>query len=152
MKKAKIIYRILVGRSVRAVLLYRLSSWCYKNRLKLFSQIFWSLNVMLHSLEISPLAVIGKNFKISHTVGIVIGAGTVIGDNVTIYQNVTLGAKGEGSDKYPTLGNDVKIYPGAVVVGNILIGDNATVAPNAVVIHNVPSNYKAMGIPAKMYK
>ena len=154
MQTLKKIYQIMVGRSIRAVVIFRISSWCYRNHLKLFGQLFWSLNVILHAIEISPLAIIGKNFRIAHTVGTVIGAGTVIGNNVIIYQNVTLGSKEDdhGNLTYPRIGDNVKIFPGSVVIGAIEIGENGIVAPNAVVLKNVPPNNKAMGIPAKLYK
>nr|WP_239585956.1 hypothetical protein [Bacillus mesophilus] len=96
------------------------------------------------------MAKIGKDLKIAHSVGIVIGAGTSVGKNLSIYQNVTIGSKIDrnGKAQYPIIGDNVTLYPGCVVIGNITIGDDAVVAPNAVVIKDVPSKTVAMGIPA----
>lgn len=144
-------YHILMGKSIRAVYIYRISSWFYKKKIKPFGQVFWSLNVALHGIEISPLAKVGSNFRLAHTVGTVIGDGAIIGDNVTIYQNVTLGSKLYDKElKYPTLGNGVSIYPGSIIIGDIKVGDNAVIGANSVVLRDVPSGAVVAGSPAKI--
>lgn len=150
MVKLKTIWQIVIGRPKRAVFIFRLSSWFYSKKIKFLGQFFWSLNVALHSIDIAPQAIIGKNFRIAHTVGIVIGGGVVIEDNVTIYQNVTLGTKGSKSEgnTYPIICSNTLLYPGCVVVGSVKIGENSVVAPNSVVIRNISPNSIAMGIPA----
>lgn len=150
MKKLKTIWQIFVGRPKRAIFIFRISSWFYNRGFKVLGQFFWSLNITLHAIDISPTAKIGRNFRIAHTVGTVIGGEVVIKDNVTIYQNVTLGTKGNRSKgrTYPTIENNVCLYPGCVIVGAITIGENAIVAPNAVVIRNVSPDSTAVGIPA----
>lgn len=146
----KLIYQFMIGRSVRAVILFRISSFFYNNKLKVIGQLFWSLNLMLHSLEISPKAKIGKKFVIAHTPGIVIGGGTIIGNNVKIYQNVTLGV--DKNKKYPIVCDGVTIYPGAVIIGGIKIGEGATIGANAFVNKNVEAHSVVVGVPARPLK
>lgn len=90
---------------------------------------------------------VGKNLKIEHHQGIVIGRNAVLGDNCTIYQQVTLGQKEE---KFPTVGNNVVIYPGARIIGDITIGNNVVIGTNAVVLKSVPDNCIVAGVPAKI--
>lgn len=104
-------------------------------------------NLKKYGCIIAPSAEIGENLKLPHPMGVIIGEGAKIGDNCTIYQQVTIGQK---DDKYPTLGNNVIIYAGAKVVGNIKIGNNVVIGANAVVIKDVPDNCTAVGIPARI--
>ncbi|WP_133253988.1 serine O-acetyltransferase [Paenibacillus xerothermodurans] len=106
------------------------------------------MNLLLHSIEISPLARIGPGLVIPHTLGIVIGGGAVIGRDVTIYQNVTIGTKNGKDYRYPSIGDNTVLFSGCVVVGPIKIGNNAVVGANAVVVSDVPNDSIALGIPA----
>jgi serine O-acetyltransferase len=107
----------------------------------------------LTGIEIHPGATIGKNFFIDHGAGVVIGETTEIGDNCTLYQGVTLGGTGKDVGKrHPTLGNNVMVGAGAKVLGPLKIGDNSKIAANAVVLHEVPENSTAVGIPAKVVR
>jgi serine O-acetyltransferase len=102
---------------------------------------------------ISPKALISKDIKFPHPVGIIIGDGVEIGTGCTIYQGVTLGAgrKGEGKlNKYPTIGRNVIIYSGAVIIGDVKVGDNSVIGANSVVIKNVPENSVAVGVPSRV--
>lgn len=99
---------------------------------------------------ISSKAEIGENLKLPHPLGIVIGSGVKIGSNCWIYQNVTIGRKAEEVCKYPSIGDNVKIYSGAVLVGNIKIGDNAIIGANSFVMQDVPNNAIAVGSPARI--
>lgn len=102
-------------------------------------------------IEIHPGATIGRRFFIDHGMGVVIGETTIIGDDVTLYQGVTLGGTGKETGKrHPTLGNNVVVGVGASVLGAITIGDNSKVGGGAVVIEDVPANATAVGIPAKV--
>lgn len=104
-------------------------------------------------IEIHPGATIGKNFFIDHGIGTVIGETTIIGNNVTIFHNVTLGGIGsEKGKRHPTIGNNVLIGTGASILGNITIGDNVKIGANAVVLKDIKSNVTAVGIPAKIVK
>ena len=102
-------------------------------------------------IEIHPGAKIGKRVFIDHGVGVVIGETAVIGDDVTIYQGVTLGGTGgEKGKRHPTVGNGVVIGADAIVLGNIKVGDNARIGAGAVVTKSVPANSTVVGNPARI--
>ncbi len=104
-------------------------------------------------IEIHPGATIGRRLVIDHGTGIVIGETTEIGDDVLIYQGVTLGGTGKDVGKrHPTVGNNVMISAGAKVLGPIKIGDNSRVAAGAVVLKDVPPNSTVVGVPAKVVR
>lgn len=104
----------------------------------------------LTGIEIHPGAKIGKGLFIDHGMGVVIGETAEIGDNCTIYQGVTLGGTGKHTGKrHPTLGNNVMVGSGAKVLGPFKVGDGAKIAAGAVVLHEVPENSTAVGIPAR---
>ncbi len=104
-------------------------------------------------IEIHPGAVIGKRFFIDHGCGVVIGETTVIGDDVTLYQGVTLGGTGKDTGKrHPTIGNNVLIGAGTKVLGPFKIGDNTNIAAGSVVLHAIPPNCTAVGTPARVVK
>ena len=104
-------------------------------------------------IEIHPGACIGKGFFIDHGDGVVIGETTVIGDNVTLYQGVTLGGTGKDVGKrHPTIGDNVVIGAGAKVLGPLKIGDNSRVAANSVVLRDIPPDSTAVGVPAKVVR
>lgn len=104
-------------------------------------------------IEIHPGAKIGKGLFIDHGSGVVIGETTEIGDNCTIYQNVTLGGTGKETGKrHPTLGDNVMVGAGARVLGPFKVGDNCKIAANAVVLTEVPPNSTAVGVPARVVK
>mgnify|MGYP000261900089 CR=1 FL=1 len=103
--------------------------------------------------EVHPGASIGKGFFIDHGDGVVIGETTIIGDNVTLYQGVTLGGTGKDTGKrHPTLGNNVLVGSGAKVLGPFKVGDNARIAAGAVVLSEIPPNATAVGVPARVVK
>ncbi len=104
-------------------------------------------------IEIHPGAQIGKGFFIDHGTGVVIGETTIIGDNVTLYQGVTLGGTGkEHGKRHPTIGNNVMIGAGAKVLGSITIGDNVKVAAGAVILKDIPDNCTVVGVPGRVVK
>ncbi len=104
-------------------------------------------------IEIHPGATIGKGLFIDHGMGVVIGETAEIGDNCTLYQNVTLGGTGKDTGKrHPTLGNNVLVGSGAKVLGPFRVGDNARIAAGAVVLSEVPDNATAVGVPAKIVR
>mgnify|MGYP000684741091 CR=1 FL=1 len=104
-------------------------------------------------IEIHPGACIGKGFFIDHGDGVVIGETTVIGDNVTLYQGVTLGGTGKDVGKrHPTLGNNVMVGAGAKVLGPFRVGNNARIAANAVVLREVPDNATVVGVPGRIVR
>jgi len=104
-------------------------------------------------IEIHPGATIGKRFFIDHGMGVVIGETTIIGDDVLIYQGVTLGGTGkELGKRHPTIGNFVTVGAGAKVLGNITIGNYSTIGAGSVVIENVPEHCTVVGIPGRIVK
>jgi len=109
------------------------------------------LTRIITGIEIHPKATIGNRFFIDHGEGVVIGETAIIGDDVLIYQQVTLGGTGKDTGKrHPTIGNNVIIGAGAKVLGNITIGDNVRIGAGSVVIDNVPENSTVVGIPGKV--
>jgi serine O-acetyltransferase len=104
-------------------------------------------------IEIHPGAQIGKGFFIDHGNGVIIGETTIIGDNVTLYQGVTLGGTGkEHGKRHPTIGNNVMISAGAKILGSFTIGDNSKVGAGSVVLEEVPPNSTVVGIPGRVVK
>ncbi|MEZ9576860.1 MULTISPECIES: serine O-acetyltransferase [unclassified Vibrio] len=104
-----------------------------------------------YASNISSRCQFGSNLMFKHPIGIVIGDGVKIGSNVTIYQNVTIGARRLGEGKvnlYPTLGNNITVYTGAVILGNVKIGNDCIIAANAVVLKDMPAGTIAKGVPA----
>lgn len=102
-------------------------------------------------VEIHPCAEIGERLFIDHGMGVVIGETTIIGDDVTLYQGVTLGGTGKETGKrHPTLGNNVVVGVGASVLGSVTIGDNSKIGAGAVVITDVPPNSTVVGIPGRI--
>lgn len=137
------------------VLIIRISLFFASMNLNAFSKFFSLINVVLFGMECSTKTVIGPGLFIPHTFGIVIGAHS-IGDNATIYQGVTIGAKEldftHQSSSRPIIGNNVTIASGAKVLGGIVVGDNVVIASNAVVINDVTSMTIVGGVPAKIIK
>lgn len=139
--------------SFKAIRAYRKAHWFYEH--KHFFIARWISQRALHKtgIEIHPGAKIGKGLFIDHGSGVVIGETTEIGDNCTLYQNVTLGGTGKDVGKrHPTLGNNVMVGAGARVLGPFKIGDNSKIAANAVVLEEVPPNATAVGVPASVVK
>ena len=109
------------------------------------------LTRIITGIEIHPRARIGRRFFIDHGEGVVIGETTIIGDDVLIYQQVTLGGTGnEHGKRHPTIGNNVIIGAGAKILGNITIGDNTRVGAGSVVVDNVPEHCTVVGVPGRV--
>lgn len=100
-----------------------------------------------YNVLVSRNTKIGKNFRPEHYLGLVIGSGVIIGDNCVTYQQVTLGQK---NDLYPQIGDNVTIYAGAKIIGDIKIGDNVIIGANAVVLKDIPNGCTAVGVPARV--
>ena len=136
-----------------AVLAYRLSHKLYKKNMHFAARMVSQGARFLTGIEIHPGATIGKGLFIDHGSAVVIGETAEIGDNCTIYQGVTLGGTGKDVGKrHPTLGNNVMVGSGAKVLGPFKVGDNSTIAANAVVLEEIPSNSTAVGIPARVVR
>ncbi|MDD3693616.1 MAG: serine O-acetyltransferase [Oscillospiraceae bacterium] len=137
----------------KAVRAYRRANWFYRHNMKFIARWISQRCVRKTNIEIHPAATIGRRLFIDHGTGVVIGETTVIGDDCTIYQGVTLGGTGKDKGKrHPTLGNGVMVGAGAKVLGPITIGDNSRVAAGAVVLNNIPENCTAVGVPARIVR
>ena len=136
-----------------AVLVHRITHWLWQRNLKWLARVLSNVARLFTGIEIHPGAVIGRRVFIDHGMGVVIGETTIVGDNVLLYQGVTLGGTGKETGKrHPTLGNNVVIGAGAKILGDITIGDNSYIGANAVVIKNVPPNSTVVGIPGRITK
>jgi serine O-acetyltransferase len=125
---------------VHALWGHRISHFLWRINLKLIARIHSNLLRSATGIEIHPAAKIGRRFFIDHGMGVVIGATAVVGDDVMIYHDVTLGARGIGSGKrHPTIGNNVVIGAGARVLGDIKVGEGAKISANMVVTKEVPA-------------
>lgn len=144
---------ILLYPGLHAIVAHRYAHFMYKHKLYLTARIISQVSRMFTGIEIHPGATIGKGLFIDHGMGIVIGETAEIGDNCTLYQNVTLGGTGKDKGKrHPTIGNNVLIGCGAKVLGPFTVGDNAKIAANAVVLSEVPENSTAVGVPARVVR
>jgi len=142
---------ILCYPGLHALIGYRIAHWFYQHKCFLLARLISQVIRFFTGIEIHPGARIGEGFFIDHGMGVVIGETTEIGDNVTIYQGVTLGGTGkERGKRHPTIGNNVIIATGAKVLGSITIGDNAKVGAGAVVIKPVPPNSTVVGVPGRV--
>lgn len=137
----------------RAVRAYRRANWFHRHGMKFIARAISQRARRKTGVEIHPGATIGRGLFIDHGMGVVIGETAEIGDNCTIYQNVTLGGTGKDQGKrHPTLGNNVLVGSGAKVLGPFTVGDNARVAAGAVVLDAVPPNATAVGVPARVVR
>lgn len=146
---------LLCSAGLWAIIGYRICHWFWNKNFKLLARTLAQLVRFLTGVEIHPAARIGKGLCIDHGMGVVIGETAEVGDNVTIYQNVTLGgvcafnSNGKVVEKrHPTLGNNVIVGAGAQVLGAIKIGDNVKIGANAVVVKDVEAGQTVIGIPA----
>lgn len=135
---------------LHAVWSHRFAHWLWRARLKLIARLVSQFSRFVTGIEIHPAAVIGRRFFIDHGMGVVVGATSVVGDDVTLYQGVTLGGTGKDKDKrHPTLEDRVVVAAGAKVLGNITIGRDSNVGAGAVVIKSVPPNSTVVGVPGR---
>jgi len=136
---------------LHALLFHRFAHYLYKKGLVLLPRLVSQFTRFLTGIEIHPGAKIGEGLFIDHGTGVVIGETAEVGNNVTIYQGVTLGGTGkEKGKRHPTVGNNVVISTGAKVLGNIIVSDNARIGAGSVVLRDVPPNTTVVGIPGKI--
>ncbi|MBU0633677.1 MAG: serine O-acetyltransferase [Candidatus Omnitrophica bacterium] len=144
---------LLTYSGVHALILHRIAHRLWRMRILFFPRWLSQFNRWLTGIEIHPAAKIGHGLFIDHGMGVVIGETTVIADNVTLYQGVTLGGTGkEKGKRHPNIGSNVVIGAGAKVLGNITIGDNSYIGANAVVIKDVPADSTVVGVPGRITK
>ncbi len=143
----------LLYAGVHATLYHRLAHWLYRHKLRFLARCVSQWSRFWTGIEIHPGATIGRRLVIDHGTGIVIGETAQLGDDVLLYQGVTLGGTGKDTGKrHPTLGNNVLVGAGAKVLGPITIHDNARIAAGAVVLQEVPEGATAVGVPAQIVR
>ncbi len=136
-----------------AVLWHRVAHRFYRWRLYLIARLISNTNRFFTGVDIHPGARIGRRLFIDHGMGLVIGETTEIGDDVLLYQNVTLGGTGkERGKRHPTIGNKVVVGTGAKVLGNITVGDNVKIGAGSVVIRPVPPHSTVVGVPGRIVR
>jgi serine O-acetyltransferase len=133
---------------LHAVWFYRINHWLWKHGCCLLARWLSQVARFLTAIEIHPGATIGRRLFIDHGLGVVIGETAIVGDDVTLYQGVTLGGTGkEHGKRHPTIEDDVVIGGGAKVLGNITVGRNCRIGAGSVVLRNVPENSTVVGVP-----
>lgn len=136
---------------VWAIINYRLANRLYKRNFKIIARIIMGIAQFFCKMDIHPAATIGRRVFIDHGIGVVIGETAIIEDDVLIYQGVTLGGVSlDKGKRHPTIKANSVIGSGAKVLGNITVGKNSKIGANSVVVHDVPDNSTALGIPAKV--
>lgn len=139
--------------SFKVMIHYRLAHKLYLKKHYFLARYISQRGVRKTGIEIHPGAQIGKGFFIDHGNGVIIGETTIIGDNVTMYQGVTLGGTGKETGKrHPTIGNNVMISAGAKVLGSFTIGDNCKIGAGSVVLEAVPENCTVVGVPGRIVR
>lgn len=146
----RIIEVLLTYAGFHAICLHRLAHWLWRHRVPFVPRVISHLSRFITGIEIHPGARIGPGFFIDHGMGVVIGETTEIGENVILFQGVTLGGTGkERGKRHPTLGDHVVVGAGAKILGGITIGDHVKVGANSVVLRSVPAHSTVVGIPAR---
>lgn len=144
---------ILLYPGFHALLYHRIAHFFYHAQLFFLARLISQFSRFMTGIEIHPGATIGKGLFIDHGMGIVIGETSEVGDDCTIYHNVTLGGTGHDTGKrHPTLGNNVLVSTGAKILGPIYIGDNARIGANSVVLKNVEPNATVVGVPGNVVR
>ena len=139
--------------SFKAIIRYRFAHKLYLKEHYFWARFVSQRTVRKTGIEIHPGAQIGEGLFIDHGHGVVIGETAIVGDNVTMYQGVTLGGTGkEHGKRHPTVGNNVMIGAGAKILGSFTIGDNSKIGAGSVVLENVPANSTVVGVPGRIVK
>lgn len=139
---------LLCYAGLHAVWFYRMNHWLWNHGLFLLARWLSEVARWLTGIEIHPGARIGRRLFIDHGMGVVIGETSIIGDDVTLYQGVTLGGTGkEHGKRHPTLEDSVVVGGGAKILGNIIVGRNCRIGAGSVVLRNVPENSTVVGVP-----
>ena len=143
----------LLYQGVHADIDHRIAHWFYKHNMRFIARLVSQWSRFCTGIEIHPGAQIGRRFVIDHGMGIVIGETAEVGDDVLLYQGVTLGGTGKDVGKrHPTIGNNVLIGSGAKILGPFKVGDNSRIASNAVVLQEIPPDSTAVGAPARVVR
>ncbi|ASJ75184.1 serine O-acetyltransferase [Granulosicoccus antarcticus] len=138
---------------VHAILFHRVNHWLWQRGLRWPARFMGNIARWLTGIEIHPGACIGRRFFVDHGTGVVIGETAEIGNDVTLYQGVTLGGRTLSAGKrHPTLGNNVVVGAGAKILGPFLVADDARIGSNAVVLEAVPAGATVVGVPGRIVR
>ncbi len=144
---------VLCYAGLHAVWIHRVAHWLYRHKQYVLARFISQIARIFTGIEIHPGARIGQRLFIDHGTGVVIGETAEVGDDVLLYQGVTLGGTGnERGKRHPTIGNRVVVGTGAAILGNIRLGDGVKVGAGSVVVHSVPSGCTVVGIPARVVR
>lgn len=136
---------------LHAILLHRVAHWLCGRHIPVLPRVLSHFNRLLTGIEIHPAAVIGAGFFVDHGMGVVIGETAEVGDDVTLYQGVTLGGTGfERGKRHPNIGNRVTVGVGAKILGAVTVGDGAIIGAGSVVLRDVPADTTVVGIPGRV--
>ncbi len=146
-------WEVLLYPSFKVMLHYRLAHKLYEKKMYFLARYISQRAVRRTGIEIHPGAVIGDGLFIDHGTGVIIGETTIIGNNVTLYQGVTLGGTGkEHGKRHPTIQDNVMISAGAKVLGSFTVGENSKIGAGSVVLAEVPPNCTVVGVPGRIVK
>ncbi|MGB2706308.1 MAG: serine O-acetyltransferase [Candidatus Omnitrophota bacterium] len=144
---------LLTYSGLHAIIFYRVAHRLFEMRIPFLPRFTSQFTKWITGIEIHPGATIAEGLFIDHGTGVVIGETAVIGNNVTLFQGVTLGGTGkERGKRHPTLGSNIVVGTGAKILGDIIVGDNSYIGANAVVIKDVPPNSTVVGVPGRITK
>ena len=144
---------LLLYQGIHALIWHRFAHWFYKYKMFFIARLISQIARFFTLIEIHPGAKIGRGLFIDHGSGVIIGETTVIGDNVTLYQGVTLGGTGkEQGKRHPTLEDNVMVSAGAKILGSFTIGENSKIGAGSVVLEEVPPNCTVVGVPGRIVK
>ena len=144
---------LLLYQGIHALIWHRFAHWFYKHKMFFIARLISQIARFFTLIEIHPGAKIGRGLFIDHGSGVIIGETTVIGDNVTLYQGVTLGGTGkEQGKRHPTLEDNVMVSAGAKILGSFTIGENSKIGAGSVVLEEVPPNCTVVGVPGRIVK
>ena len=142
---------LLTDSGFHAILFYRFAHWLWTLKIPLLPRVLSQFSRFLTGIEIHPGAAIGGGFFIDHGSGVVVGETTEIGENVTLFQGVTLGGTGkERGKRHPTLGDNVMVGAGAKILGGITLGEGVKIGANSVVLKSVPPYSTVVGVPGRI--
>ena len=146
-------FEVFLYPSFHAIIRYRIAHKLYLKKHYFLARWYSQRTARKTGIEIHPGATIGKGLFIDHGHGVVIGETAIVGDNVTLYQGVTLGGTGKESGKrHPTIGDNVMISAGAKILGSFTVGENSKIGAGSVVLSEVPPNCTVVGVPGRVVK